>query len=307
MNTPNQPKSDMFDRAIEALRTEPTLDRPPSSCVARTLAALKSQPILPVPSANQQRRQRMCRIARYSSLVAALLLVALGPSVVWLWDRSAAPAFAQVADNVRKATSVSCTIKTGIGAMPKFEIKYYMQGHLMRMEMPGKQEAFDAKMPFSTVAVFDLDSGSFTTIDFTAKAFASGKTKVDQAMMKQFSSPVEWLSKITEKDAERIGEDQLNGQKTEVYQLLRINFGDKDRAVEEGETSKVWVDPDSNLPVKMVAEVFGPASDHKTKSSLTVENFVWNKPLDPALFKLEVPEGFKKVVQDEPATPESSK
>ncbi len=66
MNTPNQPKSDMLDRAIEALRTVPTLDRPPSSCVASTLAALNSQPILPVPSLNQQRRQRMFRIARYS-------------------------------------------------------------------------------------------------------------------------------------------------------------------------------------------------------------------------------------------------
>ena len=306
MNTPNQPTSDMLARAIEALRTVPTLDRPPSSCVASTLAFLSSQPIQPVRSLNQHRRQRMFRIARYSGAVAALLLVAFSASVVWLWDRSAVPAFAQVADNVRKATSVSCTIKTGIGAMPKFEIKYYMQGRFMRMEMPGKQEAFDAKMPFITVAVFDLDGGSFTTIDFTAKAFASGKTKVDQAMMKQFSSPVEWLSKITEKDAQRIGEEQLNGHKTEVYQLLRINFGDKDRALEEGETSKVWVDADSNLPVKIAADVF-PTSDRKTKSTLTAENFVWNKPLDPALFKLEVPEGFKRVAADEPPTPESSK
>ena len=307
MNTPNQPKSDMLARAIEALRTVPTLDRPPSSCVASTLVALNPQPILPVPSLNQQRRQRMFRIARYSGAVAALLLVAFGASVIWLWDRSAAPAFAQVADNVRKATSVSCTVKTGIGATPKIQMNYYMQGHFMRMEIPGKQEAFDAKIPFTTVVVFDLGSGSITTIDFTSKTFTSVKAKFDEALMKQFSSPVEWFSKITEKDAERIGEEQLNGHKTEVYQLLRINFGDKDRALAEGETAKVWVDADSNLPVKMAVDAFGPTSDSKTKSSLTAKNFVWNKPLDPALFKLEVPEGFKKVVQDKPPMLELSK
>jgi outer membrane lipoprotein-sorting protein len=306
MNTPNQPKSDMLDRAIEALRTVPTLDRPPSSCVASTLAALSSQPISPVPSLNQQRRQRMFRIARYSGLAAALILLAFGVGVIWLFDRGAAPVFAQVVDNVNKATSVSCTVKTRMGSRPTFELKYYMQGRLMRMELPGKQEAFDAKIPFTTVAVFDVDKKTITYIDYNARTFRSENKNVDEALTKQFSSPVEWFSRITEKDAKRIGEEELNGHKTYLYQLLRINLGDKDRALEEGETAKAWVDAQSNLPVKIVLEVNGVASDRKEKSFLTAENFVWNQPLESALFKLEVPKGFK-VINGKSSNSESAK
>jgi hypothetical protein len=47
-------------------------------------------------------------------------------------------------------------------------------------------------------------------------------------------------------------------------------------------------------------------TEPRTLERLIVENFVWNKPFDPSLFRLEVPEGFK-VVEDAPPTPTADK
>ncbi len=245
----------------------------------------------------------MFRIARYSGLAATLILLTIGMCIVLLWGRGGTPVFAQVVENVKKATSFSCSVKSGFGSMPKIEFKYYMQDNFIRMEIPGKQESLDAKMPFTQVAVFDLHANKVTSIDFNSKTY---RAETDPGPVKKMSNPIESISTIADKDAERIGEEQLNGRKTLVYRLLRTYFGEKDRALEEGETSKLWVDAESGLPVKIAVEVFPPSGDHKTKSSMTVENFVWNKPLDSGLFKLDVPEGFQ-VVEGKPAGAEPSK
>src|SRR6476659_2622395 len=56
-----------------------------------------------------ERRQRMFRMARYGSLAAAILLAVFATSALWLLDRGASTAFGQVANNVRQAMSVSFT------------------------------------------------------------------------------------------------------------------------------------------------------------------------------------------------------
>ena len=85
-----QPTPDILDRATEALRTAPISGSPPPRLVAETIAAL--QP-LAVPSNTpqlQQRRQRMFRVARYSGVAAAILLLAFGAAMFWPWDRGGA-------------------------------------------------------------------------------------------------------------------------------------------------------------------------------------------------------------------------
>src|SRR5947208_5478265 len=129
MNDENhQGDIDVLDRATAALRNASVSEPPPERIVAATMETLNSrfsQAEINSPEIlrrENDRRQRMFRIARYSSLAAALLLAAVGASLALLWDRGASTAFGQVIENMKKATSVSCTIKSGFGTMPKIEI-----------------------------------------------------------------------------------------------------------------------------------------------------------------------------------------
>jgi len=209
-------------------------------------------------------------------------------------EASAAPfPFSLVVDNVKKATSVTCTIKSGFGSMPKMEIKYYVQGDLMRMEIPGKQEGHDAKMPFTQVVVFDLGAKKSAAIDFVSKTF----TTVSMAGRpdEQMADPIDTLVHLADKDVERIDAEMLHGRKTRAYKLLRVDVGGEQHTLKEDERAKLWVDAESGLPVRLEAELLPPGGDGKTKSSVAMEDLQWNKPLDPGLFKLEAPEGFKVI------------
>lgn len=87
----------------------------------------------------------------------------------------------------------------------------------------------------------------------------------------------------------------LVGRKTRVYKLLRVDIGGEQHTLKEGETATLSVDAESGLPVRLEAELLPPGGDGKTKSSVVMGNLEWNKPLDPSLFKLEAPEGFKVI------------
>ena len=53
----------------------------------------------------------------------------------------------------------------------------------------------------------------------------------------------------------------------------------------------VWVDAETGLPVRIRIEgaLSATRNDH---SFFDWDEFAWNQPLDPALFSLEIPEGY---------------
>ena len=127
---------------------------------------------------------------------------------------------------------------------------------------------------------------------------------------------LDWISRINEEGGEFIGRAEVKGKKTNVF-FVKMPL----------EITTVWVDPDTNLPVRveviiwpnpdkdiMVPKIalstqnFGRKEDGEVRSITTgssrdnsdeiqnerivLSDFVWNAELDESLFSLEPPEGY---------------
>jgi outer membrane lipoprotein-sorting protein len=287
-----RPTSDLVDQAADtlrqALRDTPVPAGPPDDLAAATIEALRSRGS-PPDAARRGGRRAIVRLARYGGLAAAALLLAAAGASLWLLDRSAPPAFGQVVDNVKKARSVTFTLRQKLTPQsPTLEQKWYLQGDAARLEIPGTQGDIHSDLPVLMAVVVDYRRKKAVELDFVHKT--ARERDLSDRMARDFSNPIEGLRRLTDKDAERVGEDQLDGRKMLVYRLKRLDFLGMKGTVEEGETAKVWVDAASALPARIVIEAF--TADRKGQSSLIFEKFAWNEPLAANLFRLDVPEGF---------------
>ena len=131
---------DVLDLATIALRDTSIPDGPPSQLTASTVEALQSARFPPDVVRLHERKQKMFRLFRYSSAAAAVALVAILGSWLFLMDRTASLAFADVVENVKNAKSVTFVIKTPtvIRGTKKgiLQQKVYIQGDAYRMEIP---------------------------------------------------------------------------------------------------------------------------------------------------------------------------
>lgn len=227
----------------------------------------------------------MFRIARYGGLAAAAAAVVVLLSSLWLMNQSAAPAFADVIANVQKAKSVTFRMKQKLGPQsPSIPAKWYLQGDNVRMELLDPQgEAFEA-------FVVDYRNKKAMRLNFLDKTART--IPVDKKKPTGFDL-IDSLRKAKDTDAKLIGNEDLDGRKTRVYEFTQLHVFGLSGKVKEGETAKLWVDAASGLPVRMVIEITSMRADGK-KSSLIFDDFEWNKSLPADLFKVEVPPGFKE-------------
>jgi outer membrane lipoprotein-sorting protein len=290
--------TDLLDRAIAELRDAPIPDGPPPHLLASTVEALQTSMIRPDVVRLRERRRKMLRIARYSGAAAAVVFLAVLAGWLFLMDRTASLAFADVVENVKKAKSVTFVTKMPSIVQGKergiLQQKFYIQADAYRMELPSAQEGVpvppDAP-PILMAVIADVKQKKALQLDFTRKTakYLKADDKTSEEMAKAFANPIEQLRQLKGDDAERLGEEELNGRKTEVYRLKKTDIFMGMRLT-GGETAKLWVDPKSNLPVRIAVE---PSADSSDKTPLFVfEQFSFNESLDPDLFKLDVPKGF---------------
>ena len=237
----------------------------------------------------------MIRIARYGTFAtAAAVLLALGVSFL----RPTPLAFGQVVENIKKAKSVSFVTKmptvfhgTQRGVLQQ---KWYIQGEHYRMEIPSAQEGADIPpdVPSVMLAIIaDSKQKKSLQLDFVRKTAQTIELNDKRWQQIARANPIEELRKLKNDDAERIGEEEIDGRKTQVYRLKKADF--MELRLGEGDTAKLWVDPKTGLPVRIRVDGQTPASRGPSdKTFMIFEQFAWDEALDPNLFKLEVPEGF---------------
>ena len=237
----------------------------------------------------------MIRIASYGTFAtAAAVLLALGVSFL----RPTPLAFGQVVDNIKKAKSVSFVTK-----MPTIlrgsergvlQQKFYIQGEHYRMEIPSAQEGADIPpdVPSVMLAIIaDSKQKKSLQLDFVRKTAQTIELNDKRWQQIARANPIEELRKLKNDDAERTGEEEIDGRKTQVYRLKKADF--IEMRLGEGDTAKLWVDPKSGLPVRIRVDGQTPASrGPSNKTFMIFEQFAWDEALDPNLFKLEVPKGF---------------
>lgn len=282
MTDANNNRPDVLQAALDALRNEPVPPGPPPELAAETVRLLETSTVSPEVLRRNERKARMLRIARYSSLSA--VAVALAAFLGWFafLNGTSSVAFADVIKNVRKAKSVTITNRQKIGNQPEFEFKISIQQDHFRMEVP---DAFAMIADIKNKKALQIDHGNNVAY----------KVPVTDEMAKRFANPIDQFRKLQPKDAKRRGDEQLNGKTTDVYIVNKIDFlGFKG----EGEM-KIWVDPKTKLPLKIRIGVNSrrgsKSTDRPFDTVMVYEDFEWNKKLDSKLFELKIPKGYKVV------------
>jgi outer membrane lipoprotein-sorting protein len=231
----------------------------------------------------------MFRIARYGGLAAAAALLIVTAGSFWLWDRHAGLAFGDVVKNVRKAKSVSFTCTQKLTPQsPVLSQQWYLQDNKMRLELAGVQGDVRAKEQILLAVIADFDRKETLRLDFVRKL--AQRWDIQKDVVRNYVNPIDQLRRLKDQDAQRLADEKLDGRVVQVYRLKKLHIWNANQEVKEGELAKVWVDPQSGLPVRFVIE--GWNADHKCKMRLVFADFVWNKSLAPQMFKLEVPKGF---------------
>src|SRR5436190_7573221 len=157
-------------------------------------------------------RQRMARIARYTGLAVAILLLAGGAVIVLLWDRGASPAFAQVVENVKKSQSLTFTRHSGL-----LVHKYYIQQHLMRSEWWTEKDLASG-VPPEEITVVDLQSKDLVNVNYRNRFHNRAKIIDHDAGF--YSNLIEYFKTLSDSDARFAGEVTLSdGSKTYEFDL----------------------------------------------------------------------------------------
>ncbi len=280
MNGRNEkPADELISRAFEALSDTSVPEGPPPDVMASTVEALLAEEDTPESIRHLKRRQLMFRIARYSGFAAAAsILVALG---VWLVavNGGAGVAFADVVQKVKEAKSVTLTCRQKIGSQPEIKFKWSLQGNAIRMEIPGQ-----------LTIISHVQQKKGLQLNHSRKIAYQIPVHDDAAT--GFANPIEQFRKIRPEDASRLGEEEVGGQKTIVYQVEEFEF----MGIKAKGEMKIWVDPATELPAKIQIGLNSrrgsKAEDRPFDTVMTFEQFEWNKSLDPKLFSLDVPEGY---------------
>ncbi len=300
--------TDFLDQATEALRDAPIPDGPPRQLVASTVEALKSPENSPDLVRLRKRIKLMSRIVRYSGAAAAVALVAVLAGWLILSGRGAGTAFADVLAKVKQAESVSFVVKQKLGTQPVIAQKMYVQGDKLRIDIVGVQGVKQLEkppVPILLSVVGDLTHRQALELDHFRKT--AKRETIHDRVAAEFTKadPIRQLRSVKPENAERIGQEERDGRTLDVYRLTKIDVVGIEASTKDlgpGEEMKVWVDRKTGLPVRIRIE--GAFSQGGTdRSFLDFDQFAWNPPLDPGLFKLAVPEGY--AVKAEPAGPKA--
>lgn len=273
-----QKHTDVLGDAVNALRNTPGADSPLASVLDSTIESLNQSTPLPGNLRLHDRRALMFRIARYSGLSAAVIALAVIGALLFI-NGTQPLAFADVVENVKNAKSVTLTSRQKFGSQPEFAFTWSFQGDNLRMEIPDQ-----------VIIIGNLKKKKGLQINVATKtAYAY---TIEDGLVGGFADPVDQIRQAKPDDAKAVGEEKLNDRKTLVYEFDQIDFlGMKGKG-----QMKVWVDPETKLPVKIRVGANtrsgSKPSDRPFDTVMILEDFEWNKKLDPALFKLEAPEGY---------------
>ena len=235
--------------------------------------AHSSMPAPPRTATSTARRWKSPRMIAGSFAAAAMIAVAV-VGLALLSGPSANRGFAQMIEKVAAARTVQfhCTSRMGSDTVSG---PVYVAGNRVRQTDDN-----------NNTVIADLDSRTALSLDTAGKRYR--RTQIDDAAAARTANPVERLRNISPKDAARLREEEVDGRTTIVYRLDNPYIFS---AGWHNSETVVWVDAENNLPAKMVIRSLDP----NTPIEVEFSNFVWDAPLDPELFSLEIPQGYEPV------------
>jgi outer membrane lipoprotein-sorting protein len=180
--------------------------------------------------------------------------------------------------NAEKAKSVRVRTKLQSGGKVTLEQKGYRLGDLIRSET--------TTVPMSngwSVTIADLKTRKALQLnpqDKTARRTTLGRqeARLVSGLLGSFADIKEQLAGGRESAVRDLGFEKLGDRRVNVYEVAA--------QIPPAGVWRIWVDPKTNLPVRLVA-------GDKNKITVTFDFEAWNEELDPKLFSLDVPKGYK--------------
>lgn len=230
----------------------------------------------------------------------AVILIAV--AVYTISIRTSTPAFARIMEKILKVEDMSYTINYETELTEPFVVQTFVNSEgVMRSESST-----------GSITVRDFPGGVMLTMN-PEKKRAEITHRTEGEYDKEYFNYVDWISTLHNNSAEFKGKEMLNGVETLLYV-------DEDNPYS---TRRVWVDPDSDLPIRIVM-VTAPRSDGDYSSrilqlqkssfgadnedgraisfstnygitlamTMTLQEFSWNTDPDTSLFSLHPPEDY---------------
>lgn len=264
MNTNHTPL-DSLDAAEAALRDLPanigpsvaTLDR----IAALAAAAEAETPTVMATTASTPRGWRKLTAVLLASAASVLAIYGL------VHTPQTSFAFEDVVTAVRKADTVSYTTVVAPQKGPAMQIKYDCKGSRTR-----------ATFPDGSYSVTDMAAQRMLMVQPGAKsATLTQLGNKPQEMPAMGDSIIQWL-KTAEATGKPVGEKTIDGVRTVGFEA---SFG----AI----TMTIWSNPRTKLPVQIDSQIGAPSEPIQT----TMRDFVFDAPLEDALFSTEPPPGYE--------------
>jgi outer membrane lipoprotein-sorting protein len=273
----NDALEELLMRAVTNLRGASPED-PPRELINSTMDRIRNAQC--GPGTVRVDKSRWRRIASYGAVAVVVASIAVLAGWLILLDRTAAPAFAEVIQQVANVVSVtffsdSTTRDDATNEIVNRErVQWYVQGQRIRLE----------EIDGSVAIIADLDRRQIYRLDLKQKT-ATAEPLIDE-IAEMIVNPLAQVQKIDSNDAKLVGPELLDGRKVLLYQMDRIAF----LMMEDRGSTKIWVDPGTRLPLRIVVE---PMQRKRRNSSTELTNFEWNKNLAASLFR--VPQGYTMV------------
>jgi hypothetical protein len=217
-------------------------------------------------------------------------------------------AFATAIEQFQKAKTIVCRIST-TSPMPAGLMKLEQTGKLyFSAEYGTRSEMLMNGVPM--IISYEPPQGPATTVTPLTRSY----TVVDYQAVHQNGQPgnapdsfIRALTKLKGEASRELGRKNLDGVEALGYeipgQLLAVGPG-------EGIRSELWVDAQTYLPVRYVAETPVPAMPMAGFKGGTIEmvfdQFEWDTPLDPKLFVPDIPADYTRVDAKAPAPDEAA-
>ncbi len=223
----------------------------------------------------------MIRITRYSMSAAAVVLFLAAGAWWMLLSNGARNAWAEAIEQLAQIRSATCSLHTHRGGFESVS-KAYLEGSRVRVEDTNRFH------------VMDFLEGKYLWAENSTMTARIGDMKKDSGESFVLgSNPLNDLIQMKDAPAERLPDEHIGDTLYQVYRVKDTAFmGYKVPWV------KLWLDPDSKLPVQIHSVVMD-------RLAMTINDFRWNEPFDKDLLSLDVPKGYKLVKS--PESEEASK
>lgn len=237
------------------------------------------------------------KIMKTTRIAAVFIIIASLIAGIVINLGSSTPAFAKIRENILSARSMSCMTTI------EFDNPQPNQPETLEMKMIILNPGWMRQEMSVTDPKTNKQQKIVNIINFAEQKMLSLVTNEKTAMLIDMAGiPEEQLpkdivsefAKLGDQDGKLVGREKLNGRETLLYEVtLRTDDALAGIGFREDMNLKIWIDEQSEKPIKMLMALPEPMN-----MTMTMDQFTWDGPIDSTQFSLDIPKDYKTQTLD---------